>query len=709
MFFEQQKVRTSDWSSDGHIRAETEAIILTGDAERAKALSAYLKDNKLPLDKTIAISEIFDLSGRVIVSSEEKRIGHTKPNAAELEREYAFSSAKNGSFSQTFLSALITEEEGHTATPMIHISVPITSLSTNNAVGVVVNYVTGVMVNHIVGEELNKVMTGEKQIELGALTGGGPIFQSMEMYLVNRDGLMITPSRFVADAVLKQKVFTDATRACLEEEREFSGRYKDYRGVWVYGASMCPQNQHWMLLLEIDEEEVFAPAYQLMRVILGGGFGIIILTSLFGFFWGRRLTTRILSLVTATTEIGLGNFEGRISVAGNDEIAQLETSINGMSVNLQKYTEQTKLFNELKEIKERLLQDKQILDRVLNSAAHGMIAIDKNWNITLWNESMSELSGWTRDEVMGKPFRDFIKLIQEKDRKEYTTFIEDAMIRRGVESLDKQALLITKDGKEVSVSNSADPIHSDNGDVIGVVISIRDIRKELASAGMRSDFAYASHQIRTPITKALWILEACLKKDNIEKIKENVKLAYASLGSIRRLSEELIDVSQIDQSRVISVINTVKLTDFFDDIIKEISKKAEEREIKIIVSPVSTTTIINTDSKLLKRVLIEILGNAIIYSPKKSEIKINVIDNGDGIVIEVQDSGIGISQEHQPLIFTKFFRGSNFDTTEIAGAGLGLYIAREYIKLLDGKIWFKSEENKGTTFYVSISVLVKQL
>lgn len=342
-FFERQKIRTADWSSDGHIRTETEAIAQTGDAERVKAFSAYLRNNKLPLDPTIIITDIFDLSGRAIISSEEKRIGHTESSIAELDREYGFISAKNGIVGQVVVGSVMIreeEEEGHPAIPMIHLSVPIVSLSTNEVIGV--------MVNHISGEELNKVISGKRQLELGALTGGGPLFKSLETYLVNRDGLMITPSYFIADAVLKQKVFTDATRACLEDGREISGRYKDYRGVWVYGASMCPQNQQWMLLLEIDEKEVFGVLNQTIRVIWGVTFAVVVMVILFAFFWGRWLTRRIAALADVTDKIGRGDFKERALSSGNDEIAQLGVSVNKMTSNLEKYIEQIKSLDSLK-------------------------------------------------------------------------------------------------------------------------------------------------------------------------------------------------------------------------------------------------------------------------------------------------------------------------------------------------------------------------
>lgn len=86
-------------------------------------------------------------------------------------------------------------------------------------------------------------------------------------------------------------------------------------------------------------------------------------------------------------------------------------------------------------------------------------------------------------------------------------------------------------------------------------------------------------------------------------------------------------------------------------------------------------------------------------------VEIKVRRQNDDMLIEVTDDGIGIPEEHRPLLFTKFFRGSNFDTTAIPGAGLGLYIAKSYLTLLGGKIWFESAEGKGTTFFVSLPIV----
>lgn len=358
--------------------------------------------------------------------------------------------------------------------------------------------------------------------------------------------------------------------------------------------------------------------------------------------------------------------------------------------------------NQLKESSELLKQQKIKDEILLASIGDAVIAIDRNWNIILWNRGASQLSGWTEDEVLGKPLRNFIKLIREMDRGENIKFIEDAMITGQTHFLEGSTILIGKGGKEVPVGDSAAPILNDKKEVTGAIIIMRDVSREKEASMLHSDFAYASHQLRTPVNRALWSIETVLKEEDIKKIKEGAQLAYNALKSVGKLSEELIEVSEIDQGTISPQIEEVKLTNLFDEVIDDVGKKAEGHGIKVVIPSISISASITSCQKLLKRIFVEILDNAIIYSPKDSEIKIDITNKEDAVLFEIKDSGLGIASEHQPLIFTKFFRGGNYSATEIAGAGLGLYIAKAYVKLLRGKIWFKSEEKKGTTFYISI-------
>ncbi|GEM_PF-4941064 len=361
-----------------------------------------------------------------------------------------------------------------------------------------------------------------------------------------------------------------------------------------------------------------------------------------------------------------------------------------------------KLDEERVSVTESYKIERDKIQTLLQSIGDAIIVIDRSWNIILFNKVAEKLSGWTDKEVAGKPLCDFIKLIKTRDRSENIQFIENAMVMKQVSTLKNHTILIKKDGEEVSVGDSASPILNEKGEVMGAVIIMRDISKEREASMLKTDFGYASHQLRTPLNKAMWLLGSILNSGDHEKTIANAKIAYQALESVQKLTEKLIDVSEVDRDTIVVKKEAVKLSDLLDNILKSVEKKVKERNIKIMTSPVSATASINTDQRLLEKSLMEVLNNAIAYGPDKAKIDINCSNRGKDVLFEIQDYGIGIAEEHQPLIFTKFFRGSNYDTTEIVGAGLGLFLVREYIRRLGGKIWFKSEEGKGSVFYVSL-------
>lgn len=339
----------------------------------------------------------------------------------------------------------------------------------------------------------------------------------------------------------------------------------------------------------------------------------------------------------------------------------------------------------------------------LESIGDGVVAIDRTWKITLWNKAASKITGWDASEVVGKQFRDYVKFTRENDRKENIAFIEEAMLFGKVGFMDGNNFLAMKNGKEVPVADSAAALMNRDGEVTGAIIIFRDASKERENQMLRSDFAYASHQLRTPVTKALWSLEVALNEKSIKTMREHLKMAYASMGSVNKLANGIFEVSQIDQGQVVPKLEKIKIGQLVNGVVDSFAKMTKEKSIKINTTPIPDNLEVSTDAKLIHRVVWEVLHNAIEYSPPKCETIVGVSAYDKSVLIEVTDCGPGIPEHQQVLIFTKFFRGNNIDTTATSGAGLGLYIAREYLKLLNGKIWFRSSGlNQGTTFSIEL-------
>lgn len=337
----------------------------------------------------------------------------------------------------------------------------------------------------------------------------------------------------------------------------------------------------------------------------------------------------------------------------------------------------------------------------LDSAGDGLVAIDKNWNIVLWNPSAARITGWGAEEVVGKPFRSIVRFVRERDRGEDVLFISDAMLSGEIRHMQNHTILICKDGTEIPVGDSAAPVFDDDGDVIGAIIVFRNAREERVGEHLKSSFAYASHQLRTPVTAALWNTEVAIEECKDPSAKEKIRIAYHSIQNLQKLVSELLEVSEIDQQTVLPKMQQLKLSEVVDNVMRASESLARERDIKIEISPVSAAAAISSDKKLLSRALSEVADNAIRYSPSGATVLLKTEVRPEGLIFEISDSGIGIPQDQQGIVFTKFFRGNNVPKDSV-GAGLGLYIAKEYIQLLGGKIWYSSQEKIGTTFTIML-------
>ena len=337
----------------------------------------------------------------------------------------------------------------------------------------------------------------------------------------------------------------------------------------------------------------------------------------------------------------------------------------------------------------------------LEGIGDGVIAVDRAWKIILWNRTASQLTGWTSEEAMGRPFREHVRFIRERDRKENLAFIEEAMLFGEVRPMSNSTLLLTRDGREIPVSDSAAPLFDADGEVDGVIIIFRDATREKDAAMLRTDFAYASHQLRTPVNKAMWDIELAMDDVTEPGLRDKLQVAYHAIRDVQKLSTRLIDVSQIDQRQIVPVYEDVKVSTIVQDAVAAVEKEAGERRVQFMVKPVREDLIADTDPKLLRTALQEVVDNAALYSVPGGTVEIVVQVEKLDLVFQVMDRGIGVSDEQKPLVFTKFFRGQNVPQ-DAHGAGLGLFIARSYVQMLGGKMWFDSRLGFGTTFTISV-------
>ncbi len=371
-FLDAKKGRTVDFSSDKFIRDSLTIMSRKNRPSHAivSALNRYISEFKKPLDPQIAAIAIADTDGIIVASSRKEFIGK------DISREAIFQQAvkkKHGEayMEQPLYMPLLNENT-------LQISAPV-ACRAGAARGVLINYYNSALLAGITADRTGLGNTGET-------------------YLVsNASRLMITESRFIANAPLKVVVDTAPVRKIAEDGKEMTGVYPDYRGAHVVGASAHIPEYDWTLLVEKDRSEVFAPVRKITIVAAatGGAFGVVVVV--FGIIYAVSITTPILKLEEASEKLGEGDLEYRIAISRTDEIGKLACSFNTMAEHLADGIKKN----------EQMKKQFQEFFHTVKECASMVVITDVMGNIEYVNPMLTRITGYIPEEVIGQNPRVF--------------------------------------------------------------------------------------------------------------------------------------------------------------------------------------------------------------------------------------------------------------------------------------------------------------
>ncbi len=357
------------------------------------------------------------------------------------------------------------------------------------------------------------------------------------------------------------------------------------------------------------------------------------------------------------------------------------------------------------EIKEKLAID----EAIITSVGDGLIITDKQGKILLMNPAASSMLRRNPKEVVG---RDLIETVQAADingqiiPKENRPLL--TVLRTGQSFTNHAAnYYVRSDNTKFPAAITTSPIIF-NTEIIGAIITFRDITHEKEVDRMKTEFiSLASHQLRTPLSAIRWFLEMLLSGDAGKLNEEQIKfLKNINDSTIRMIAlvNDLLNISRIESGRIIVDPKPTHLGELLNGILQEVKLKYQAKKQKVIVSYHPDLPKINIDPNLIRAVYLNLINNAIKYTPEEGEITIIISKKAGEIITQISDSGCGIPKGEQHRVFQKFFRGSNVARRVLDGTGLGLYLAKAIIKSSSGKLWFESEENKGTTFWFTLPI-----
>ncbi len=225
----------------------------------------------------------------------------------------------------------------------------------------------------------------------------------------------------------------------------------------------------------------------------------------------------------------------------------------------------------------------------------------------------------------------------------------------------------------------------------------------------KSEFlSMIAHQLRTPLSGIKWTFKMLLDGDLgsfTEEQKDIVRKGAESNERMLKLLEELIVANQNEEWEFQYNLSKVDLEQIAEKVITEFLEEARVKEVSISFKrPNKPLPLVAVDPEKIALVFQNLLENAIKYSSKNNTVSVGIDEENNTVQVAIKDSGIGIPKAQQEKIFEKFFRADNAKIEQKAGTGLGLFTAKKIVEKHGGKIWFESNEGKGTTFFFTVPI-----
>ncbi|HEU5289039.1 MAG TPA: PAS domain-containing sensor histidine kinase [Cyclobacteriaceae bacterium] len=293
-------------------------------------------------------------------------------------------------------------------------------------------------------------------------------------------------------------------------------------------------------------------------------------------------------------------------------------------------------------------------------------------------------------------------------------FISDISQRKKVEDALKKSeeqLLVYASELERKVEMRAHALNNTIAELEREVIIRKRAEEETKNAlekerelnELKSKFvSIASHEFRTPLSTMLGsidLIEHYKNEKDLEKQAKHIGRIKLSINNLTQILNDFLSLGKLEEGKVEVRVEIINLSIFLNDIKEEVYPFLKDnQDVKITCHPEATT--IQSDDRILRNILLNLISNASKYSDPGKSIAIDCEGDNGKIVFHVTDNGIGIPEGDQKYLFTRFFRASN--AGNIQGTGLGLNIVKRYVDLIGGNISFTSEYGKGSTFHVEI-------
>jgi PAS domain S-box-containing protein len=365
----------------------------------------------------------------------------------------------------------------------------------------------------------------------------------------------------------------------------------------------------------------------------------------------------------------------------------------------------------------------------LKSIGDGVIATDAAGRVTLLNPLAEQLTGWTQADATGRPMGEILSIIDHDTRQPATLPARDGEGPGPVPRPADSVLLRARDGSERAIDGGSAPIRNREGQVAGTVQVFRDVtdrqradrelrralaelnqaNADLAQGGRLKDefLANMSHELRTPLNAILGLSEALLEQATgplTPRQAKSIGIIATSGTHLLTLINDILDLSKVEAGKLELSPETLNLQDFCESCLLFVRTQAIQKNIGVAFEPGDRAVKFSADPKRLKQILVNLLTNAVKFTPEGGHIGLTVAESKDGDLLRftVWDTGIGIAPADERKLFRAFTQIDSGLTRAQEGTGLGLALVAKLVELHGGGLTLESEPGKGSRFIVTL-------
>lgn len=460
-------------------------------------------------------------------------------------------------------------------------------------------------------------------------------------------------------------------------------RTSESTGEVLYYAATALQDQDGntigILRLSKSVEEMAGVTNQLTQAIfLFIGISVLV-TLLFTHYWTKKIGDPIEDIKQVAGHLSHQNYEARYVASSYKEIDELGDTINELALNLD---------SQMQEIR----QNDKRLRELLNHLVIGVMLLNEDRQVTMVNPVMNEILGVNLYGKLGHEYTEVVRssgltdLIERAYRKEETQNAEISFYFQDEKMVDANVVPIP--GRIQGTTN--------------FIVLLYDITEIRRLEKVRTDFvANASHELRTPVTALKGFSETLLDgaMHDEEVLVEFLEIMHKESSRLDAMVQDILQLSKLEQKKTYANHEAVSIKGVVEEVFQILHQKAEIKEVSLELIEQDTLTI-ETDHDQLKQILLNLVGNAVSYTPEKGKVEVITMKDGEEAVIKVKDDGIGIPEEDQARIFERFYRVDKARSRNAGGTGLGLSIVKWLVDTMNGHIELESEVQKGSTFIV---------